>query len=158
MLLGEFKHECPCAASERSAALASKSPQNPPNLSSLAPLSTVPLPRPSPLDTPHTHTARPTQHSLSQVGADQFCEATVGYKNLTNGKLWQQLFDCPTFSINIIDDADGASLLCCVLLWMSASKVACVLLGLPRACFCDDLETEVNCTQRGRRLPATRVP
>lgn len=71
----------------------------------------------------------------------------MGYKNLTNGKLWQQLFDCPTFSINIIDDADGASPLCYVLLWMSASKVACVVLGLPRACFCDKtdgLETEVS--------------
>ena len=42
-----------------------------------------------------------------QVGADQFCEATVGYKNATNGKLWQQLFNCSTFSVNIIDDANG---------------------------------------------------
>jgi glycerol-3-phosphate dehydrogenase (NAD+) len=42
-----------------------------------------------------------------QVGRDEFCEATVGYKSAANGKLWQQLFDCPTFKVNIINDPYG---------------------------------------------------
>ena len=50
---------------------------------------------------------------LVQVGADEFCEATIGYKNADNGKMFQQLFDCPTFRVNTIADAYGAFALRC---------------------------------------------
>lgn len=43
----------------------------------------------------------------NEVGADEFCEATVGYKSEAAGKVWKELFDCPTFRVNIVNDPYG---------------------------------------------------
>jgi len=46
----------------------------------------------------------------NEVGADEFCEATIGYKTAANGLVFQQLFDCPTFKLNTIADPYGVEL------------------------------------------------
>jgi len=46
----------------------------------------------------------------NEVAQDQFCESTVGYKDAGNGKTWQELFDCPTFRVGMINDVAGTEL------------------------------------------------
>jgi len=43
----------------------------------------------------------------NEVARDEFCESTVGYKNGATGRVWQQLFDCPTFRVGTINDVAG---------------------------------------------------
>jgi len=46
----------------------------------------------------------------NEVAQDQFCESTVGYTDESNGKTWQELFDCPTFRVGTINDVAGTEL------------------------------------------------
>jgi len=46
----------------------------------------------------------------SQVAAGDPAEATIGYKNKEVGQLFQKLFDCPFFRVNIVDDVAGVEL------------------------------------------------
>jgi len=46
----------------------------------------------------------------SQVANGDPAEATVGYKDKAVGELFQKLFDCPFFRVNIVDDVAGVEL------------------------------------------------
>jgi len=46
----------------------------------------------------------------SQVAAGDPAEATIGYKDKAVGQLFQKLFDCPFFRVNIVDDIAGVEL------------------------------------------------
>ncbi|KAF9927565.1 glycerol-3-phosphate dehydrogenase [Linnemannia zychae] len=46
----------------------------------------------------------------SEVADDQFCETTIGYRNRVDGELFKQIFNTPTFRVNIIDDVVGVEL------------------------------------------------
>ncbi len=46
-----------------------------------------------------------------EMARDEFCEATVGCNGTTGaGKLVQQLFDCPTFRVEVAPDPLGVEL------------------------------------------------
>jgi glycerol-3-phosphate dehydrogenase (NAD+) len=44
------------------------------------------------------------------VAKDIFSETTIGYRTLEDGKMWQKLFNTPTFRVSLIDDVAGVSL------------------------------------------------
>lgn len=46
----------------------------------------------------------------NEVSQEQFCEATIGYRNKDNALLWQSIFNTPYFRINIIEDVYGVEL------------------------------------------------
>eukprot|EP00298_Acanthocystis_sp_HF-20_P000794 c11137_g1_i1.p1 GENE.c11137_g1_i1~~c11137_g1_i1.p1 ORF type:complete len:368 (+),score=126.40 c11137_g1_i1:36-1106(+) len=46
----------------------------------------------------------------SQVASGDPAEATIGYKDKAVGQLFQKLFDCPFFRVNIVDDVAGVEL------------------------------------------------
>lgn len=45
-----------------------------------------------------------------EIGADQFCETTIGYKVPTNGELFRLAFNCTTFKVGTVQDTDGVEL------------------------------------------------
>jgi glycerol-3-phosphate dehydrogenase (NAD+) len=46
----------------------------------------------------------------NQVAARDPAEATIGYVNKAAGQMFQQLFDCETFRVNIVEDVSGVEL------------------------------------------------
>lgn len=44
------------------------------------------------------------------VALEQFCETTIGYRNLENGELFKKLFHTPHFRVTLIDDVVGVEL------------------------------------------------
>merc|ERR1719231_2016287 len=40
----------------------------------------------------------------NDMASDQFCETTIGYKDTTNGVLFQKAFDCPALKVGIVKD------------------------------------------------------
>merc|ERR1719387_1773288 len=46
----------------------------------------------------------------NEVARDEFCESTVGFKDKSNGAVWQKLLDCPTFRVGSINDVAGVEL------------------------------------------------
>uniref|UniRef100_A0A1I8PZ18 Glycerol-3-phosphate dehydrogenase NAD-dependent N-terminal domain-containing protein n=1 Tax=Stomoxys calcitrans TaxID=35570 RepID=A0A1I8PZ18_STOCA len=43
----------------------------------------------------------------SEVTLDNYCEATLGYRDMKHMKLFKDLFSTPKFRVTVIDDADG---------------------------------------------------
>merc|ERR1711988_441811 len=46
----------------------------------------------------------------NDMASDQFCETTIGYKDTTNGILFQKAFDCPALKVGIVQDTVGVEL------------------------------------------------
>jgi len=46
----------------------------------------------------------------NEVAKDEFCEATVGCANSSDGEVWRKLFDATTFSVRVTDDVVGVEL------------------------------------------------
>jgi glycerol-3-phosphate dehydrogenase (NAD+) len=54
----------------------------------------------------------------NEVAQDQFCEATIGCKDVEHGELYVKLFNSRTFLVNVVTDTVGgtfAAVLACVL-------------------------------------------
>merc|ERR1712151_127667 len=46
----------------------------------------------------------------NEVAAGEFCEATLGLKDITHGDTLLKLFDCQTFRVKVVDDIPGVEL------------------------------------------------
>merc|ERR1719198_1853660 len=46
----------------------------------------------------------------NEMASDAFCETTIGYKDTTNGMLFQKAFDCPSFKVGTVQDTVGVEL------------------------------------------------
>ncbi|KAK3842331.1 MAG: NAD-dependent glycerol-3-phosphate dehydrogenase N-terminus-domain-containing protein [Linnemannia gamsii] len=46
----------------------------------------------------------------TEVAEERFCETTIGYRNKADGELFKEIFNTPTFRVNIIEDVVGVEL------------------------------------------------
>mmetsp|Transcript_20685 Transcript_20685/g.53449 ORF Transcript_20685/g.53449 Transcript_20685/m.53449 type:complete len:355 (-) Transcript_20685:314-1378(-) len=46
----------------------------------------------------------------NEVAQDQFCESTVGARDMASGAVWQKLFNAETFRVNVVNDVPGVEL------------------------------------------------
>lgn len=82
----------------------------------------------------------------NEVAQDQFCESTVGSRDVANGTVWKKLFDWETFRVNVVNDVPGVELcgalknvvaigagFCDGLEFGGNTKAAIIRIGMPRA-------------------------
>ena len=46
----------------------------------------------------------------TEVAEERFCETTIGYRNKKDGELFKEIFNTPTFRVNIVEDVVGVEL------------------------------------------------
>ncbi|KAF9296763.1 NAD-dependent glycerol-3-phosphate dehydrogenase C-terminus-domain-containing protein [Linnemannia elongata] len=46
----------------------------------------------------------------TEVAEERFCETTIGYRNKADGELFKEIFNTPTFRVNIVEDVVGVEL------------------------------------------------